>query len=74
MNRFIAIGDHEVEVPHGGEKVEVAIGFVAAAGVVEGVERAVAVEELGGLIDDELAKVFVDAESFVWIKSRRVAG
>jgi len=60
VNGLVAIGNHEVEVPHGGEEVEVAIGFVATAGVVEGVEGAIAVVELGGLIDDELAEVFVD--------------
>ena len=59
MNGSVAIGDHEIEVPHGGKEVEVAIGFVATPGVVEGVERSVAVVKLGGFVDDELAEVFV---------------
>ena len=61
MNGSVAIGDHEIEVSHSGEEVEVAIGFVAPAGVVEGVERAVAVVKLGGFIDDELPEAFVES-------------
>ena len=60
MNRLVAIFDHEVEISHRGEEVEVAVGFVATAGVVESVERTVAIEELGGFIDDEFAEIFVD--------------
>ena len=56
MDRGVAVFDHEIEVPHRGEEVEVAVGFVATAGVVEGVERAVAVEELGGFVDDEFVE------------------
>jgi hypothetical protein len=44
-----------------GKEVEVAIGFVAPASVVEGVERAVAIVKLGGFIDDELPEVFVES-------------
>ena len=61
MNGSVAIGDHEIEVPHGGKKVEVAIRFIATPGVVEGVERSVAVVKLGGFVDDELAEVFVES-------------
>ena len=52
MNGSVAIGDHEIKVPHGGKKVEVAIRFIATPGVVEGVERSVAVVKLGGFVDD----------------------
>ena len=60
MNGLVAVGNHEVKVAHGGQEIEIAIRLVAAPGVVEGVEWPVAVVELGGLIDDEFAKVFVD--------------
>ena len=60
MNGFVAIRDHEIEIPHCGKEVEVAVGFVASSGVVEGIERTIAVEELGGFIDDEGAESFVD--------------
>jgi hypothetical protein len=53
VNGFVAIRDHEIEIPHCGKEVEVAVGFVASSGVVEGIERTIAVEELGGFIDDE---------------------
>lgn len=61
MNGSVAIGDHEIKVPHGGKKVEVAIRFIATPGVVEGVERSVAVVKLGGFVDDELAEIFVES-------------
>ena len=60
MDGGIAIGDHQIKVPHSGKEVEVAIGFVAPPSVVEGVERAVAIVKLGGFIDDELPGVFVE--------------
>ena len=69
MNGSVAIGDHEIEVPHSGKEVEVAIGFVAPAGVVEGVERAVAVVKLGGFIDDELPEVFVESSGVFFEES-----
>ena len=61
MDSGVAIGDHQIKVPHGGKEIEVAIRFVAPAGVVEGVERAVAVVKLGGFIDDELPEAFVES-------------
>ena len=61
MNGSVAIGDHEIEVPHGGKEIEVAIGFVAPPSIVEGIERAVAVVKLGGFIDDQLPEVFVES-------------
>ena len=61
MDGGIAIGDHQIKVPHSGKEVEVAIGFVAPPSVVEGVERAVAIVKLGGFIDDELPEVFVES-------------
>ena len=60
MNGLVAIRDHEIEIPHCGKEIEIAVGFVASSGVVEGIERSIAVEELGGLIDDEGAELFVD--------------
>ena len=60
MNGLVAICDHEIEIPHCGKEIEIAVGFVASSGVVEGIERSIAVEELGGLIDDEGAELFVD--------------
>ena len=60
MNGLVAIRDHEIEISHCGKEVEVAVGFVASSGVVEGIERTIAVEELGGFIDDERAEFFVD--------------
>jgi len=69
VNGSVTTGDHEIEVPHSGEEVEVAIGFVAPAGVVEGVERAVAVVKLGGFIDDELPEAFVESGGVFFEKS-----
>ena len=60
MNGLVAIRDHEIEISHCGKEVEVAVGFVASSGVVEGIERTIAVEELGGFIDDNGAELFVD--------------
>ena len=61
MDGGVAIGDHEIKVPHGRKEIEVAIGFVAPPSVVEGVERAVAIVKMGGFIDDELPEVFVES-------------
>ena len=60
MNGLVAIPDHEIEISHCGKEVEVAVGFVASSRIVEGVERSIAVEELGGFIDNKGAKLFVD--------------
>ena len=60
MNGLVAIPDHEIEISHCGKEVEVAVGFVASSRIVEGIERSIAVEELGGFIDDEGSEVFVD--------------
>jgi len=57
---LVTIGDHQVEIPHGGEEVEVSVALVSTTRVVEGVEGAVAVEELGGLVDDEAAEALVE--------------
>ena len=35
---LVAVGHHQVEVPHGGKEIEVAIARIAPARVVEGVE------------------------------------
>ncbi len=60
MDRPVAVGDHEVEVAHRREEIEVAVALVAPTGVVEGVERAVAVEELRRLVDDQAPQALID--------------
>ena len=61
---LVTVGDHDVKIAHGGQEVQVAIAAVAAAGVVEGVHRAVAIEELPVLFDDGLSQRFVYFRSF----------
>ena len=43
---LVAIIDHYVKVAHRWQKIEIAIGLVATPGVVEGIQRPVAIEEL----------------------------
>ena len=69
MDGGVAIGDHEIKVPHGRKEIEVAIGFVAPPSVVEGVERAVAIVKMGGFIDDELPEVFVESSGVFFEES-----
>ena len=59
MDTRLAVARHHFEIPHCGEEVEVAVVFVAVAGVVEGVERTVAPEILAVFIDDDVTQFLI---------------
>ena len=59
-DRLISIRDHQIEISHRWEKVEIAVGFISATCVVEGVERAEAAEILTVFINYRLPERLID--------------
>ena len=54
----IAVGDHDVEVAHRRQKIEIAVRLVPSAGVIKRVDRPEAAEELFVFVDDRREQRF----------------
>src|SRR5262245_41147050 len=62
---LVAVGNQQVEISHRRQEIEIAVGVVAATGVVERVQRSVAPKELPVLVNDGLPKRFADVRRVV---------
>ena len=59
MHTRLAIGGHDIEVPHRGQEIEVTVALLAASHIVEGVHRSISPHELAVLIHHHFSNRFI---------------